>query len=81
MGNELIWLLGLGAVTVAGMFVYAYSKDEKDPFGYLSETFARFDLGDVFSGTFLDKNYNPEIPKGTTIHPKTGESMLQMFGK
>ena len=83
MANMWIWLAGLGVITLGGIFMYAQSRDEKDPFGYLSELFDRFNLEETFSGTFLDKNWNPDLgtKKGSSINPKTGESELLMFGK
>lgn len=81
--SQLLWtILGLGALVGAGMYFYAASKDEKDPFGYLSETFQRFDLGDVFPRSFLNSNYDPDIKSkpGSSIDPRTGESVLRMFG-
>jgi len=81
MGGELWWILGFGAVTLGGIFLYAYSKDSNDPVGYLTDFMNFGGLDDLFSGSFLDKKWNPEIPKGTTLDPKTGESQLIWGGK
>lgn len=37
MAKEIWWLLGLGAVTLGGLFLYGQSRDSKDPFGFITD--------------------------------------------
>lgn len=70
MSNWMWMVLGLGAVAVGGMYLYAQSKDKQDPFGFLSDLFQNLNLDTLI--------YNKDdIPEGTTIHPGKGESLLE----